>query len=127
MTEYTDAELAAMDRAWREERHQTLMRVTAALTDGQSAAVQERFFERNPHYHGAGVADILDVLADHDAHLDVTEDARYGLCYQALDPDGEPGWPSYAVTLSIYALLYATGNPPAPEAVTELAQRAFSS
>lgn len=50
-----------------------LIAVTAALTERQRDRIAERFTLLNPHYQGAGVADILGDLADADSDLDRTE------------------------------------------------------
>lgn len=45
------------------------------LDERTVAVALERFVTVNPHYRGADWADVLDVLFDGDAHLDITESA----------------------------------------------------
>jgi hypothetical protein len=49
------------------------MAVTSALTEQQRKAIVIRFTFLNPHYAGAGSADILGELANADSDLDRTE------------------------------------------------------
>lgn len=55
------------------DRTDPLMAVTAALTDEQRQAVVDRFTRMNPHWRGAGAADILDALDQSDSDLAATE------------------------------------------------------
>lgn len=61
------------DQAYRDARHKAVMAVTEALSEIEQDRILDatRFLYHN--LTGAGVADILDILADHDSHLFWTE------------------------------------------------------
>jgi hypothetical protein len=54
--------------------HKALMAVSAQMeTDPRGKALLDRFVADNPHYDGADVADVIDVLADTDSCISWTE------------------------------------------------------
>lgn len=59
--------------AGTERRATRLLAVERAMTLEEREQFLARFVGINPHYDGAHVADILDILNDSDSHLDVTE------------------------------------------------------
>lgn len=50
-----------------------VLAVERGMTDDERSLVLSRWAKANPHYVGAHVADILDLLSDHDANLAQTE------------------------------------------------------
>jgi hypothetical protein len=47
--------------------------ITRALSPAQQVTIVRRFTQLNPHWRGAGVADILDILYQSDSDLETTE------------------------------------------------------
>jgi hypothetical protein len=47
--------------------------IQRALTDEETKAFLDRWASLNPHWRGAQVADVLEVLWDSDSHLDLVE------------------------------------------------------
>lgn len=88
---------------------------TERALPAESAAALATFVRLNPHYQGAGWADCLEVLADSDSHLDVTEPL-----WEQIDHDLVP--PGGYLTRIILTLLYAGGparQDPTVEAVAQ--------
>lgn len=65
----------------------------------------DRFTEINPHWRGAHVADVLDVLADSDSHLEVVEGFHEEHPVEMAD-----GYGGFCTLAIIYA--YGDFNPP---------------
>lgn len=102
----------------------------AVMAPEQREAFLANIHRLNPQMRGAQVADVLDILADMDANLEVTEDERYSAVYDACEAAwGEtiarPGFGSMAAGYALYALLYASGEAPAVEAAIDLGTRAI--
>jgi hypothetical protein len=51
----------------------TTLAVEAAMTEEEKKVFLTTFTEKNPHYRGAPVADVLEVLFDRDCYLAITE------------------------------------------------------
>ena len=60
-------------RPWHEQKHDAVMAVADALTVDEQAEFLRIVAEQWPGLRGAHVADVLDIAADHDMFLDVTE------------------------------------------------------
>lgn len=95
---------------------------TERALPAESAAALAAFVRLNPRYRGAGWADCLEVLADSDSHLDITEPLWNQIAHPVV--------PGGYLTRTVLTLLYA-GDPggrtpwaiPTVEAVTEALDR----
>ena len=75
------------------------------------------FVAINPHYNGAQWADVLDILGDADANLEVTEPVWEAL--EAVSTHGMPvvrgqAVPTHLITYVTLTLFYAYKTPPSP-------------
>lgn len=100
---------AATEEHYRQAEHArssamsaAVLAVEAALTEEERAQILAATAGPGTSLHGAAVADVLDILANHDAHLEWTEpfydsDPRLlAVLYAAIDYDPEadlPGTP----------------------------------
>lgn len=50
-----------------------ILAIETALTDQERKAILDRAAALNANYHGLKVGDVLGILLEHDAHLDVLE------------------------------------------------------
>lgn len=78
-----------------------MLDVEAALTMEEKTTFLDRMTARNPGWRGAHVADLLDVMDDSDAHIDIVEP----LC--EAHPDEWTKTHSYAAQVAC-VLLYPT-------------------
>lgn len=62
------------DQEFRNQQTKALLAVESALTDSEKNAVLMATKYLYPNMDGAGVADIIDILGNHDSHLFWTED-----------------------------------------------------
>lgn len=94
MTQRTEAQYAEVERARRDAQTDTVLVIEAVLTEQQRAQILAATAAPGTGLHGAAVADVLDIYADHDAHLEWTEPFYDNLpddFYAAIgyDPDAE--------------------------------------
>ena len=83
--------------------------VQAALPIESDMALSN-FVDINPAYRGAEWADVLDIIGDADAHLELTESVQ-----EAFEAAGRTGpYPRHLVAYVVYTLLYAHKTPPSP-------------
>ena len=84
----------------------------------QSAQALDTFTTINPSYEGAGWADCLDVLADTDARLDITEPI-----YEALEGRATEAQRPYIGLIALTLLFTADERPPTPDEVWEWVEK----
>lgn len=106
-------------------RTQAVLAVEAIMTPEERQAFLARLVDANPRLQGAQVADLLDILENGDARLDVLEDERYEAVYDACeaawgDLERRPGIGSLVASYALYALLYARGEEPSVDAAIVL-------
>jgi hypothetical protein len=82
--------------------------VESMLTDEEEQSFLDNAHIRNPHLRGANVADILDMMHQADAHLEVTEPVMHRFLEYT---GGEPSRLSQLFELCLFAAIYIRRDP----------------
>lgn len=92
----TEARYRRAESARRFAQTSSVLAVEEALTEEERATILTRCAGPGTNLHGAKVADVLDIYANHDARLEWTEpfyeeDARMRMLYRVIghDPDAD--------------------------------------
>lgn len=105
------------------DRGDAALAVEAAMTEQEKNLILEKF--RHSNLNGAAVADILDILDNGDALLELREpfyeDGAYDQAQEMLGWSNRPRKP--VLGMSVLAVALMTGTVPRPEQVVDLAQR----